>query len=320
MKTNRLLFGVLLIAACTPSTRVMVLKPPQSGIKNIQQVAVIDLVASEDYDRKIIKEIRERLVKRLKKNTPYKILDPLQTDSTLEKEKFKKKDYQDTKYAGRIGPILGVDTLIYGAVLAYDSSDEVEYVKGELDPTTGQRLFKSRLKFTRIVDVAIKFDIVPIKGGKTVTKTLSATAQSEKEGLRDSFAKEALEPEGNLFIEALEEVSSSLTHLIAPYYVEEEWPIKTGTANNQKLIDGIDFAKEGKWDKAESSWQEVTSDEDSSPTDQDAAKFNLGLLAESNDKFEIAAQIFQELHDKNGDSDTEEILERIKSKEKKNPE
>ncbi len=317
MKTNKFLLGVLLIAACTPTTRVMVLKPPQAGIKNIQRVAVIDLVASEEYDEKVIKEIRQRLVKGLKKNTSYKILDPELTDSTLKKEKFTKEDYQQTKYAGRIGPILGVDTLIYGAVLAYDSSDDVEHVKGDLDPTSGQQLFKSRLKFIRLVDVAIKFEIVSIKGEKTVTKTLSATAQSEKEGIRDSFAKEALEPESDLFRYALEEVSSSLTHLIAPHYVEEEWPIKTGTAKNPKLIEGIDYAKEGEWDKAESSWEAVIDEEDSSPTDRDAAKFNLGLLAESYDKFEIAAQIFQELHDKNNDSDSEEILERIKSKEKK---
>ncbi len=164
MKTYKFLLGVLLIAACTSTTRVLVLKPPQAGIKNIQKVAVIELIASEDYDNKIIKEIRQQLVKKLKKNTPYKILDPEQTDSTLTKEKFKKEDYQHTKYAGRIGPILGVDTLIYGTVLAYDSSDEVEHIKGELDPITGQLLLKNRLKFIRIVDVAIKFEIVPIKG------------------------------------------------------------------------------------------------------------------------------------------------------------
>jgi tetratricopeptide (TPR) repeat protein len=251
-------------------------------------------------------------VDKLKKNTSYVYLAPKNIDSILEKEKIDKKDYQDTSYAGHVGRALEVDTLIYGTVLAYNSRDEVKHIKGERDPSTGERLFQDRIKFIRAVDVAIKFEIVPVDGGKPVNKTLSAETRSDEEGQRDGFAQAALEPEEDLLKRALDEVTESLTRLIAPYYVEEEWPLKEG--EHPELKKGIEHAKKGEWDQARSSWKMLVSDEDSSPADKDAAMFNLGLLAESEGKLEEATKIFQELYDKDNDSETLKILKRIKKK------
>ena len=307
MRVKTLLLVVLLCGACTPMTRVMVLKPPQADIKNIRRVAVIDLITSYNFDSEVIKTIQQQLVKKLKKNTTYQYVDPKNISSTLKKEKLNKDEYQNPDHAGRIGRILGVDTIIYGTVLAYNSTDDVAQIKTERDPYSGELFFRKGLKFVRRVDIAIKFEIVPVNGDKPVNKTISAEVTSEQEESRSGFAKAALEPEEDLYKEALDEVGESLIKLIAPHKEEEFWPLKTG--EHPALIMGNNYAENGKWDLARSAWKTVLKND--SRQDRDAALFNLGLLAENEGKLDEAAEIFQKLLDKNHDSETRDILRRI---------
>ena len=172
----------------------------------------------------------------------------------------------------------------------------------------------------RVASFAVSPKLIQVSTGKILySRNLSAAAESA--GCKDT---NPVESETVLIEKAKESVKQEFRRDIAPYYITREITLMDSTDGidspeaKDKLKNGLEYADQGRMDRACATWSEAHSLAGNSPV----LLYNLGVCAESRGDLDAALSLYKQADKKLGKPDNDislglnRIAEAVKNRTK----
>lgn len=281
---------ILFFASCAQKTAIKVTKPAEIDVGGIQRLAVLDF-RGPGYSGANVASV---FTSKLFETGFYTMIERAELKRILEEHALSLSGVVDMETAIQAGNVLGVQGVIVGDVISYRCDDRRGREKVKEKVWTGdyekdddgnivyeKTLFgkvkkkKYREEFVdvevidREANVTLSFRLIDVETGQIVASREASHSYTKKVRSGEKSLPPANEILGNLGLRCVDE----FVQMLAPHQVTVQTQFAKG---NKEVNNGIEFAKNGLWDKAQSVWEEVLQND----PQNDAAWYNIGLAAE----------------------------------------
>lgn len=266
------------LTGCAHVAQVTTLQPAAVDVSGMSRIAVIDFSGEQGS------AVATNLSGRLWENQFYTVVDRSEIRSPV-----RQASYQDS--STRLSQVLtpakaaGVDGVILGEVVEYRCDDEilqstsVNFHKDDVkhnDHDHDHTGFGVDHKETLLREgtVTIAFRLVDVSTGEV---RASKQVSKHYEG-RSINGDEKLPPKGEVLDQLTQECLDEIIAMLAPHESTCDIELATcdiWTRGRSDVKSGVDFAKQGNWEKAEAKWKRAA---DANPENH-AALFNLSVAA-----------------------------------------
>lgn len=282
---------ILFFANCAQKTAIKVTKPAEIDAGSIQRLAVIDF-RGPGYSGANVASV---FTSKLFETGFYTMIERAELKRILDEHALSLSGVVDMETAIQAGNILGVQGVIVGDVIGYrcddrrgrekvkekvwtgdyekDANGNVIYEKtlfGKVKKKKYREEFVDVEVIDREANVTLSFRLINVETGQIVASREASHSYTKRVRSGETSLPPANEILGNLGLRCVDE----FVQMLAPHQVTVQTQFAKGS---KEVNNGIEFAQNGLWDKAQAVWEEVLQKD----PQNDAAWYNLGLAAEA---------------------------------------
>jgi hypothetical protein len=282
---------LIVLAACSPKVYVEAMKPATYDVADIKRVAVLDFEGPGSSG----KVISSLFTDKLWKTQYFTLIERQEIEQVLNEHAFNMTGVVDDSTIVEFGRILGVDAIIVGHVNAYNSKDTRGREKVKEKVFTGKyekddegnfvyeknifgKKHKKKIYEEVMVDqvfllreatVSVSYRMVEIENA-----SIRASDQA-KQSFRRKYTKDLnkIPPEQDILSTLSEQVVNRFIPGLTPHRVQLRKTLEKG---NDAVDLGIQYAKNGLWTEAITTWEEETRQNPGNAQ----AYYNLGVAYE----------------------------------------
>lgn len=281
-----------LLAGCSQKTAIQFTKPAEIDVGGIKRIAIMDFRGPENSGANAASVFASKLFE----TGFYTIVERAELQKILEEHALSLSGVVDPETAVQAGNVLGVQGVVVGDVLAYRCEDRRGREKEKRQVWTGEyekdkdgnyvyekSIFGKKVRkkvyrdewvdvevLTREANVGLSFRLIDVQSGQVIATREASHSYNKKV----KTEQESLPPKDNILTELGLRCINDFVRVLAPH---PETVMAEFAGGGSEVDKGVEFAKNGLWDKAQTIWQGVVEEE----PQNHAAWYDLGLALEA---------------------------------------
>lgn len=280
-----------ILIGCAAKTAIQVTKPAEIDVGGIKRVAIIDFRGPENSGA----SVASAFVSKLFETGFYTIVERAELQRILEEHALSMAGVTDVETAVQAGNLLGVQGVIVGDVIGYRCEDRRGKEKVKEQVWTGEyekdangniiyekTLFGIKVKKKKYKEEFVDVEVIDREANVTLAfrlidvetaGILASREASHSYNKKVQTGKESLPPKNEVLANLGLRCVDEFVRALAPHRITVQTQFAKG---NDQVNKGIEFAKNGLWDKAQEIWEEEVQRD----SRNNAAWYNLGLALE----------------------------------------
>lgn len=281
-----------LLAGCSQKTAIQFTKPAEIDVGGIKRIAIMDFRGPENSGSNAASVFASKLFG----TGFYTIVERAELQKILEEHALSLSGVVDPETAVQAGNLLGVQGVVVGDVLAYRCEDRRGREKEKRQVWTGEyekdkegnyvyekNIFGKKVRkkvyrdewvdvevLTREANVSLSFRLIDVQSGQIIATREASHSYNKKV----KTEQESLPPKDNILTDLGVRCINDFVRVLAPH---PETVMAEFAGGGGEVDKGIEFARNGLWDKAQDIWQGVIEKD----AQHHAAWYNLGLALEA---------------------------------------